>query len=169
MGVRLMKPIAWISAAIISTVIAAGCAPAKAPGELSNSQIRGICYRMADTVRMQNRVKKQLDSAELHLARIRADVTRGEKRSPLAKAMAAHGLQNNQLSATGWAEGMLSNEDIEEAAKNEVWFVQVRQAKEKYEELEAHLADLETKWMRGERQLRQNNFNYDGCLDSGWY
>lgn len=164
-----MKNILWISAAMASTIIVTGCAPISTSGELSNTEIRGICYRMADAVRSQNRMKKQLNSAELYLARIRADVLRGEKRSPLAKAMAAHGLQNNQLSAAGWAEGMLGNEDIEETAKNEVWFVEVRQAKEKYEELEARLAASESKWTRGQRRLRENDFNYDKCLGRGWY
>lgn len=169
MGVLLMKNTFSIVVMSVFVITAAGCASNKQPGELSNREIRGICHRITDHGADLDRVDKQIKSAEINLARIRANVLRGEKRSPLAKAMAAHGLQNNQLSATGWAEGMLGNEDIEENAKNEVWFVEVRHAKAKHEELEARVAYLESQVRREERRLRESNFSYQQCQDRGWY
>jgi len=73
----------------------------------------------------------------LEIGAIRRDIARGKKRSPsTAKMMAASesiGNVGNHL----WAVQMLGNEDIEEEAKNEVWGVELKHAKETYENLQA--------------------------------
>lgn len=162
-----MKNSKFISGIITAIIMLSGCGGTG--NILDNVKVRDICYSTADIVRSQNRTTKQLDSAELHLAIIRGDVLRGEKRSPLAKSMATHGLQNNELSAVAWAEGALGNEGIEEMADTQVWFVEVRHAKRKYEELEYRIDSLETKFVHKERQLRALDFSYNQCLDNSWY
>ena len=153
-----------IGVVIAMLVLISGCAQTlttKSGNEIDPYVLREHCYAMADASRNYERAKRQVANAELFLANIRATVVRGEKRSPLAKMMAAHGLQNDQLGPVAWAEGMLENEDIEEESRSKVWQVELRQAKDAYETLVEQAEDLDDALVKVSRKARATGIQRD--------
>jgi len=127
------------------------------------------CYAVDDSKHDYERLKRQLDRAELTLAQMRATIMRGEKRSPMAVMLAGHGLQNDQLGAVGWAAGILNNEDIEEQARNQVWLVELRHAKEKYDEIAVLFDESDDIRTEASRKLRQAGITHADCRDAGYW
>lgn len=154
---------------ITSVVGCAGNARLVSGEKIDSYELLYHCDAVGDASIDYDRAKKQVDNAELHLANIRATVMRGEKRSPLAKMMAAHGLQNDQLGAVAWAEGMLGNEDIEEQARSQVWLVELRQAKEAHESLQDRAEDLDDLWDETSRAMRAAGISESDCRNAGYW
>jgi len=159
-----------IAAFIITSV--AGCigkARLVSGEKIDPYELRHHCDAVGDASIDYDRAKKQVNNAELHLANIRATVMRGEKRSPLAKMMAAHGLQNDRLGAVAWADGMLGNEDIEEQARSQVWLVELRQAKEAHESLKKRAEDLDDLWDKASRAMEAAGISEFDCRNAGYW
>ena len=127
------------------------------------------CYAVDDSKHDYDRLKRQLDRAELTLAQMRATIMRGEKRSPMAVMLAGYGLQNDQLGAVGWAAGILNNEDIEEQARNQVWLVELRHAKEKYDEIAVLFDEADEIKIQASQKLRQAGITHADCHDAGYW
>lgn len=159
-----------IAVLIITSIAGCGGNARLVSGEKIDSyELLYHCDAVGDASIDYDRAKKQVNNAELHLANIRATVMRGEKRSPLAKMMAAHGLQNDQLGAVAWAESMLGNEDIEEQARSQVWLVELRQAKAAHESLKDRAEDLDDLWSKTSRAMKAAGISKSDCRNAGYW
>jgi len=137
--------------------------------KVSHKLLNEHCYAVDDSKHDYERLKRQLDRAELTLAQMRATIMRGEKRSPMAVMLAGYGLQNDQLGAVGWAAGILNNEDIEEQARSQVWLVELRHAKEKYDEIAVLFDEADEIKIQASQKLRQAGITHADCHDAGYW
>jgi len=156
---------------IATAVLLVGCSKQElVSGEkVSRKLLNEHCYAVDDSKHDYERLKRQLDRAELTLAQMRATIMRGEKRSPMAVMLAGYGLQNDQLGAVGWAAGILNNEDIEEQARSQVWLVELRHAKEKYDEIAVLFDESDEIRTESSRKLRQAGITHADCRDAGYW
>ena len=164
-----MKSTFLLIAAAMLLTACANQQPLVRGGKIDRELLDEHCYAADDAKHNHIRYKRKLDQAELELARMQAKILRGDKRSALAKAMAAHGLQSDKLGALGWAEGMLGNQDIEQQASNEVWLVELRQAKERYDAINEFYEEADELQTRALNQMRAAGILHADCRKAGYW